>query len=220
MPLLEGAIYCRRNQVAIITIKGQKQRLRMNRKKTVLFGDFFFTSQKGETMKSIIFLLISELLLNGCYSNKSVKGRRNTEGYLYTINALVNNKTAQVELVNGEIFTGKSITVRQDSTFWKDTETGLPRSVETSHVKGISIKRGNALKGLGGGFLIGAAMGGTLGLLIGVDDCTGEDQICFERGSIVLPGAVLLGVPFGLIGLVTGASIQTSLTYKFVQEKN
>ena len=220
MPLLEGVIYCRRNQVAIITIKGQKQRLRMNRKKMVLFGDFFFTSQKGETMKSIIFLFISGLLLNGCYSNKSVIGRRNTEGYLYTINELVKNKTAQVELVTGEIFTGKSITVSQDSTFWQDTETGLPRSVETSYIKGISIKRGNALKGLGGGFLIGAAMGGTLGLLIGVDDCTGEDQICFERGSIVLPGAVLLGVPFGLIGLVTGASIQTSLTYQFVQEKN
>lgn len=165
-------------------------------------------------MKSLIFLLISGLLLNGCYSNKSVIGRRDTERYLSTLNDAVNDKTAQLELVNGETFTGESITVRQDSTFWQDTETGLLRSVETSHIKGISIKRGNALKGLGGGFLIGAAIGGTLSLLIGVDDCTGEDQICLERGSFVVPGAVLLGVPFGLIGMLIGASTQTSLTYQ------
>lgn len=161
--------------------------------------------------------------MNGCYSNKSVIGRRDAERYLYTINELVNDKTAQVELVNGEIFTGKSITVRQDSAFWQDTETGLPRSVETSHIKGISIKRRtalNALKGLGGGFLIGAATGVILGMTTGVDDCTGEDQICFQKG----PGAaaayvVVLGVPFGLIGLLIGAGTKTSLTYQFVQEK-
>ncbi|MFQ5772150.1 MAG: hypothetical protein ACE5HX_16555 [bacterium] len=173
-------------------------------------------------MKSIIFLFISGLLLNGCYSNKSVMGRRNSERYLSSLNNFVNNKTAQVELVNGEIFTGKSIAVRQDSTFWQDPETGFPRGVETSHIKGISIKKrkaSNALKGLGGGFLIGAAIGGTLSLLIGVDDCSGEDQFCLEKGSYVGDGVILLGVPFGLIGLVTGAITKTSLSYQFEQAK-
>ena len=170
-------------------------------------------------MKSIIFLLILGLILNGCYSNKSVMGRRDTVRYLSTLNDAVHDKTARVELVNGEIFTGKSIAVRQDSTFWQDTETGLPRSVETSHIKGISIKRRNALKGLGGGFLIGATIGGTLSLLIGVDDCTGEDHFCLERGSYVGEGAVLVGVPFGLIGLLIGAGTQTSLTYQLEQVK-
>jgi len=166
-------------------------------------------------MKTKILLLISGLLLNGCYSNKSLMGERDTVGYLATINDAVDDKTAQVELVNGEILTGKSIIVRQDSTIWRDAETGLPRSVETSHIRGISIKKGNALRGLCLGFLIGAGIGAVLSVGIGVDDCTGEDQICIEKGSFVVPGAILLGVPSGLIGLASGAAAKTSVRYQF-----
>jgi len=166
-------------------------------------------------MKSIVVLLISGILLNGCIGNRSFSGRRTADQYIAALNDAVKHKTAQIELENGERFTGKAILVRQDSTFWHDAETGLLRRVETAQIRGIAIRRGNALRGLGGGFLIGAVTGGTLGLLIGVDDCTGEDQICIERGSIVVPGALLLGVPFGLIGLLLGAGTKTSLTYQF-----
>lgn len=195
----------------------------MNRNKTMMFRDVGFHYSNTVNMKTIASLLILGLLLDGCYSSKSIIGRRTSEQYLSEINAFVNDKTAQVQLISGEIFTAKSIIIKQDSTFWQDSKAGFPLSVETSHIKNISIKRrqaANALKGLGGGFAIGAVTGGTLILLIGVDDCTGEDQICIERGSQqVAEGARLLGVPFGLIGLVTGALTKTSLNYQFEQAK-
>ena len=169
-------------------------------------------------MKTIAVFLIPGLFLSGCYSQKLVVGSRTSEQYLSDVTDSINDRTAEIQLVTEEIFAAKLIAIRQDSSFWQSSETGLIRSIATSKINSISIKThstSNAIKGLGGGFLIGVGIGGILNLVIAVDDCSGKEQICIERGTSTVAATLLLGTSFGLVGLITGANIKTPVTYKF-----
>lgn len=182
----------------------------------------FSQAQNRSTLKSIIFLLILGLLLNGCYTNKSVIGRRNSGGYLTELNDSVSQKTAQVELVNGEIFTGKAVHVTKDSTFWWDAKTESTRySVATSETKSIATQKRNTLKGLGYGLLIGAALGASLTQLGDEDvyDCSDAEGLCFTRSEAAIVGIVLFSPPSGLLGLILGAATKTTESFEFQQSE-
>ena len=167
-------------------------------------------------IKGIIFLLILGLLLNGCYSSKSISLR--SQESLDKVNQEVSEGTAQVKLVDGESFKGKAVQVRKDSTFWRDAKTESTRySIPTSELKSISTQKRNTLKGLGYGLLIGAATGAIWGASLGSDaeDCVDDEAYCIPRGGLALIGGITFGTGFGLIGLVSGALTKTTETYRF-----
>ena len=114
----------------------------------------------------------------------------------------------------------KNIAIRGDSVFWHIKETGSTAGALLSEIKTISIRKRNTSKGLGHGFLIGAGIGVSyVGYFILKDsedfDCDGADSFCFTKGEAMTAGIVVLGVPFGLFGMIHGAATKTSETYDF-----
>ncbi len=165
-----------------------------------------------------IALLTLAVFLTAC--SHTYRLTESSPGRFYqNTNQAAKKKEAQIELVNHEIFKGKGIYVTEDSTSWLDADTGVQRTVATSSIKKISITKRNAGKGFLFGFLTGAAAGITMGLAQGESDCSEAigDGFCLEKDDAAAFGAVVLGVPSGLVGLVAGAATKTTDSYEFQQ---
>jgi len=167
----------------------------------------------------MIFLLAVGLIVNGCYGDKLISVRYDSQQSLNKINRRAGQKIGQIELKNGRIFLGKAVHVTKDSTIWWDTETESTRySAAIPELRSISIQRGNTLRGLGYGFLIGASLGVLISQSGSNDsyDCSDADgALCVGRGGAAILGIILFGPPSGLIGLVSGAVTRTTEKYEF-----
>lgn len=178
-------------------------------------------------IKGIIFLLVLGLFLNGCYSNKSILLPSDSQESLDKINRGVNEKTVQIQLMNGESFAGKAVRVTMDSTYWWDAKTKTTKySTATSEIGSISTRKRNTLKGLGYGFLIGAATGAVLAAVIngqtngGDFDCNDPDgTICITRSGLVILSTLSFGSVFGVIGLISGIATKTTESYELEQRE-
>ncbi|MCH7676060.1 hypothetical protein IH879_14060 [candidate division KSB1 bacterium] len=168
-----------------------------------------------------IGLISLTLISNGCLSNKLVLvSDDNRDAATEKLNRAAKSREGRIALQNGDTLQVKNIAIRGDSVFWHIKETGSTAGALLSEIKTISIRKRNTSKGLGHGFLIGAGIGVSyVGYFILKDsedfDCDGADSFCFTKGEAMTAGIVVLGVPFGLFGMIHGAATKTSETYDF-----
>ncbi|NIR47024.1 hypothetical protein GWN42_04590 [candidate division KSB1 bacterium] len=87
----------------------------------------------------------------------------------------------------------------------------------TSNIRSISREHRNTAKGLGYGFLIGAALGALISQTGDEDsyDCSDSEGICFTRPAAAVLGIIVVGPPAGLIGLISGSLTKTTERYEF-----
>lgn len=159
-----------------------------------------------------IALLTLAVFLTACSHTYRLSETSPSRFYQNT-NQAAKKREVQIEMVNHEIFKGKGVYVAEDSSSWFDAETGVQRTVATSRIKKISITKYNAGWGFLFGFLTGAAFGIPMAL-IEAESVFGEYN---EKVEVAVLGAVVLGVPSGLVGLVAGATTETTDSYEFQQ---
>ncbi len=169
-----------------------------------------------------IGLVSLTLILNGCLRNKLVLvAPENRSSALEKLNRSAKGKEASIALHNRDTLQVRNIAISGDSVLWQIRETGSTGGVALSEIETISIRKRNTAKGLGQGFLIGAGLGaGIVGLAILTSpaedfDCEGADSFCFTKGESMTAGVLLLGVPFGFLGMIHGAATKTTDTYDF-----
>ncbi|MGD9344413.1 MAG: hypothetical protein PVH84_01035 [Candidatus Aminicenantes bacterium] len=93
---------------------------------------------------------------------------------------------------------GELIAVKDSSLLLKDAGTGTDLSVKVAEIKVIKIaKKSNFLKGVGIGFIGGAAFGAFVGFASG-DDRPGWIAFSAEQK------AAMVGLAFGVIGIIIG----------------
>ena len=122
---------------------------------------------------------------------------------------------ARVRVVNvsnaAPVLTGQLIRMAGDTVI-VSSATAIQTSmvVTPAHRFEVSTGRhGRTLRGIGLGFLAGAAVGAILGFaLYEESDCTGLCVLDFSQGESALLGAVGLGVPGILIGGIVGANLK------------
>ena len=100
-------------------------------------------------------------------------------------------REGKITLKNGDTLQVKNIAIRGDSVFWYIKETGSTAGIGVSYVGYFILKDSEDF------------------------DCDGADSFCFTKGEAMTAGIVVLGVPFGLFGMIHGAATKTSETYDF-----
>ena len=110
---------------------------------------------------------------------------------------------------SNEFFVGKIFTMTDSSLaiciFYScyDWRTQPVLSFDYSEINRlVVIKKGQALKGAGVGFLVGAAIGALVGYLAEVD-CTG---FCIGQGRLAITVGIVFGIPGAIIGGIAGAN--------------
>lgn len=167
----------------------------------------------------LTLLLFLGLFFSGCYGDRTFVVRTDSRDAIKRLDRNTTGETAQIKLTDQENVRGKVIRVTQDSTFWTDVENkSLTYNAATADIQSISVQKRNALEGFGSGFLIGGGIGAGIGLLGGESNCDDAAGIyCIDRGGAAIIGAIVLGTPGALVGLISGASTETTDTYEIQQ---
>ncbi len=161
------------------------------------------------------------LISSGCLSNKLIPiSRENRNSALEKLNQTAKGREGRITMQNGDTLQVKNIAIRGDSVFWHIKETGSTVGASSSEIRTISISKRNTGKGLAHGFLIGAGIGVSyVGYFILKDpedfDCDGADSFCFTKGEAMTAGVLILGIPFGFLGMIHGVATKTTETYDF-----
>jgi len=162
------------------------------------------------------------LLSSGCLRNRLfLVSDENRNDAIENLNRTAKGREGKITLKNGDTLQVKNIAIRGDSVFWYVKETDSTVGASLSEIRTISISKRNAGKGLAHGFLIGAGIGASLvGYSIITSpsedfDCHDADSFCLEQGQAFTAGIVVLGVPFGFLGMLHGTATKTTETYDF-----
>lgn len=115
-------------------------------------------------------------------------------------------KSFSVQMHDERVFDGTGLVVETDTIAWNDSESGKPIQVAADQVQQIVFVSKSA--GFGNGFLIGLIIGASVGGILGYaggEDCGDHpDFFCISRGGGAFLGAVLIGVPAGIVGGLIG----------------
>jgi VIT1/CCC1 family predicted Fe2+/Mn2+ transporter len=164
-------------------------------------------SRIGEHMRRVTAIVAVLCVLSGC-STVRYQYQASSSEALAELNGRLSTRDVTVVLRDGTRIRAEQATVRQDSTFvvvhgspsTQPPPDVLPQvSFATADVAGIRANRPwrGALKGVGLGFVTGAALGATFGYF-----GDSKTDMLDRSGSTVLGGIV-----FGLLGTVVGVLV-------------
>lgn len=158
--------------------------------------------------------ILTCFVFSGCFRNHLYTIDRGEVSGFEKINRGFRGQRVIIELLDGQTIRATDLEVGEGLTTWRDPQTGIADRIATAEIKRIYRQHRNTGKGLGGGLLLGAVIGGVWGYTQGESDCSGEDTFCLEKSGAMVFGAVLLGVPFGLTGTLMGVSTKTTDSYE------
>ena len=161
---------------------------------------------------SILFLIVLlpfGLLLSQDGKYRSPMSSGSEADYIeYRMSSIID---VSIATFSNEIFAGKIFTMTDSSLavciFYScyDWRTQPVLSFDYSEINRlVVIKKGQALKGAGVGFLIGAAIG-ALWAYSDASGCTGF--VCLDPGSVAIAGGILVGIGGAIIGGIAGADM-------------
>jgi hypothetical protein len=114
-------------------------------------------------------------------------------------------------MVDGRALEGRGLVVAQDSVVWTNAASGETLSASLHEVRQIVFL--SRSRGFGDGFMYGLALGGALGGVVGFlagEDCSSNDKsFCVSRTGGAFLGALVLGVPMGVVGGLAGSGART-----------
>ncbi len=115
----------------------------------------------------------------------------------------------RVLLSDGRKRAVRSVTVRNDSTTWRHSNSLSPVSVPTAEIAEIRfIRRDRGVaEGIGLGVLVGGATGAAFGLL--------SEPGFFDRGEQMLLGGGVIGAAGGVLGILVGLTQGSRHIYRF-----
>ncbi|MFQ5674702.1 MAG: hypothetical protein ACE5G1_02300 [bacterium] len=161
------------------------------------------------------------LIANGCLNNKLINvSEQNRLDVVEKLHRTRMGKDAAIVTDAGDSLTIKNIAISRDSIFWQ-VRGGSVVGSPLARIKTISFSKRNAGKGFLNGLLIGSGFGAGIAAVLvmsypsGDFDCNGADSFCITKGQVISTGAMVLGIPFSLIGLIHGAATETTETYRF-----
>lgn len=166
--------------------------------------------------KLLIYFTILTFLLSSCASSTGVINFNSDErvtAKIKRLNLIAKKKTCEIFLRNGDSFSGKNVFVRQDSTFWEDSEK-TKLSALTTEIQQIKINSG---KNIGTTAVQGMLLGFGLGFGLGYADASTQSETK-DLAKVAGTGIGIIGAIIGVVfGVLVGVGNKDKfITYTFV----
>lgn len=149
--------------------------------------------------------LLALLILSSCSTTRQITQNNHQKDRIEDISETSN---VEIFLHDGSSIYAKNIEISSDSASYLDIEKGTSMSVLVNDVEKIVYKRKAPIRGLFMGLLIGATLGGSVGL-------AGGDSPYFSRKDAALLLGYYSGMAGGFIGFFYGGLKNQKVIYEF-----
>ncbi len=169
-------------------------------------------------MRRLVATIVIIPLVVGCSHVQHIDPTA-SEDHIAEVNQRVRGRTVTVQLVDLTEFKARDVVVAADSTrmvLLAPTRRSTTLSNSSIRTLAVTNRADGALRGLGMGFLVGAAAGAVIGAAT-VDDNYAAPGDPMSTSESVGTGIALLGTLGAVSGLVLGAVFGEREVYRFTE---